>query len=394
MPNSDYKLLVVDDDDRVRDSFIAYLEDSSFSVFGANSVNTALAVFEQFTPDLVITDLKMPGKDGLSLLRVVNERYSNLPVIVISGASVMNDVVEALRLGAVDYFIKPVVDLEVLELAVIRGIERSQLLNENNQYREQLEQANQTLKSYIGALEQDQQAGHFVQQSLLPPSPFTAKTLSCQNKVIPSLYLSGDCIDYALLERRYFAFYLADVSGHGSAPAFVAIWLKNLLSQLVRLKHLLTDFDHINEALNQLLMVTNDQLIATGLSNNLTMIVGIIDTQTNELFYSVAGHLPLPILVSSEGTQYLEGKGIVVGLQDDTKWKVYHRELPEEGSLVLFSDGILEIVEGKNLIEKEQNLLDIIDQMDGDFDKIRTQFNLDNVANAPDDIAVLTIKMH
>jgi len=281
MPNSDYKLLVVDDDDRVRDSFIAYLEDSSFEVFGANSVDAALTLFEQFIPDLVITDLKMPGKDGLGLLKVIKERYANLPVIVISGASVMSDVVEALRLGAVDYFIKPVVDLEVLEHAVIQGLESSQLRDENKQYREQLEHANQTLKSHITALEQDQQAGHFVQQSLLPPSPFVSKALSCQSKVVPSLYLSGDCIDYALLERRYFAFYLADVSGHGSAPAFVAIWLKNLLSQLVRLKHLLTDFDHINEALNQLLMVTNDQLIATGLSNNLTMIVGIIDTQTN-----------------------------------------------------------------------------------------------------------------
>jgi len=393
MPNSDYKLLVVDDDDRVRDSFIAYLEDSSFEVFGANSVNAALALFEQFIPDLVITDLKMPGKDGLSLLKVVKERYANLPVIVISGASVMSDVVEALRLGAVDYFIKPVVDLEVLEHAVIQGLESSQLRDENKQYREQLEHANQTLKSHITALEQDQQAGHFVQQSLLPPSPFVSKALSCQSKVVPSLYLSGDCIDYALLEKRYFAFYLADVSGHGSAPAFVAIWLKNLLSQLVRLKHLLTDFDHINEALNQLLMVTNDQLIATGLSNNLTMIVGIIDTQTHELYYSVAGHLPLPILVSEEGSQYLDGKGIVVGLQDDTKWKVYHYTLPEDGALVLFSDGILEITEGNNLIEKEKNLLNIIDQTQGDFDKINAHFNLDKVSNAPDDIAVLTVNL-
>ena len=394
MQNSDYKLLVVDDDDRVRQSFIAYLEDSDFEVYGVDSVSSALALFEQFIPDLVITDLKMPEQDGLSLLSSLKEQYPELPVIVISGASVMNDVVEALRLGAIDYFIKPVVDLEVLEHAILQGLERSRLRIENTRYRQELERANHKLKTHIAALEQDQQAGHFVQQSLLPPSPFITNSLTCEHKVVPSLFLSGDCIDYALLEKRYFSFYLADVSGHGSAPAFVAIWLKNLLSQLVRLKHLLTDFSHINEALNQLLMVTNDQMIATGLSNNLTMVVGIIDTHTNELFYSVAGHLPLPILISSESVNYLDGKGIVVGLQDDSSWKVYHQSLPKECTLALFSDGILEITKGKNLIEKEQNLLDSVADTQGVFDKLCKQFGLDQLDNAPDDVALLTINLH
>lgn len=394
MQNSDYKLLVVDDDDRVRHSFIAYLEDSGFVVYGANSARSAIALYDEVTPDLLITDLKMPEQDGLSLLRASKEQYPELPVIVISGASVMSDVIEALRLGAVDYFIKPVVDLEVLEHAVLQGLEKSRLRIENARYRSELEQANTTLKNHITNLEQDQQAGHFVQQSLLPPSPYVTNRLVCRNKVVPSLFLSGDCIDYALLEKRYFSFYLADVSGHGSAPAFVAIWLKNLLSQLVRLKHLLTDLSQINQALNQLLTVTNDQLIHTGLSNNLTMIVGIIDTKTNELFYSVAGHLPLPILISDQGAQYLEGKGMVIGLQEETSWKVYQQTLPNDCSLAMFSDGILEITDGKNLIEKEKNLLDSVEKTEGEFDKICQQFELDSLENAPDDVAVLTINLH
>lgn len=393
MQNSDYKLLVVDDDDRVRYSFIAYLEDSGFRVFGADSSDNALACCDQFIPDLVITDLKMPGRDGLSLLKTLKDQYADLPVIVISGASVMDDVVEALRLGAVDYFIKPVVDLEVLEHAVLQGLERSRLRQENTQYRKKLEQANQQLKAHIASLEQDQQAGHFVQQSLLPPSPFVAQSFTCEHKIIPSLYLSGDCIDYALLEKRYFCFYLADVSGHGSAPAFVAIWLRNLLMQLVKLKQLLTDFKHIDDALAQLMAVINDQMIDMGLSNNLTMIVGIIDTQTHELFYSIAGHLPLPILLADNSAEYLEGKGMVIGLQADTNWQVYRKTLPKECSLVLFSDGILEIVEGKNLIEKEENLLDSVTQTQGHFDKICAHFNVDEIRNKPDDIALLTINL-
>ena len=243
MQNSDYKLLVIDDDVGVRQSIVTYLEDSGFVVNDAPDGASGLELFQHFTPDLVVTDLKMPGLDGLSLLKKLHQHYPDLPLIVISGAGVVGDVVEALRLGAIDYLIKPIVDMEMLVLSIRRSIERTHLLLENQRYRKELEAANQTLQEHIDILEQDQQAGNFVQQSMLPIAPFFASDYTCSYKLIPSLYLSGDFIDYAFLEQRYYAFYLADVSGHGSAPAFVTIWLKNLVSQLVRMRRLLSDFD-------------------------------------------------------------------------------------------------------------------------------------------------------
>lgn len=391
MQHSDYTVLVIDDDAGVRQSFVTYLQDSDFQVYDAPDGQTGLSLFEQFIPDLVITDLKMPGMGGLSLLKNLHERHPELPVIVISGAGVMSDVVEALRLGATDYLIKPVVDMEVLIHSIRRSLERKQLLTENQHYRSELVSVNQKLRSHIESLVQDQQAGHFVQQSMQPISPFFARDYRCEFSLMPSLFLSGDCIDYALLEQRYYAFYLADVSGHGSAPAFVTIWLKNLVSQLVRMRKLLSDFDAMHDTLQELVTVMNDEMIAIRLNNHMTMLVGIIDTVTHELFYIVAGHLPLPILVTPGEARYLQGEGKPLGLFDDIEWKVNHCRLPEKCSLVSCSDGILEIVEGKNLLEKEQSLLQLLAETDGTLESISSHLKLAEVKDAPDDIALLTI---
>ena len=99
MQNTSATLLIIDDDDVVRASLAAYLEDSGFSVLQAGNGQQGLQVFEEHQPDLVICDLRMPQMGGLELIRQVSERAPQVPVIVVSGAGVMSDAVEALRLG-------------------------------------------------------------------------------------------------------------------------------------------------------------------------------------------------------------------------------------------------------------------------------------------------------
>lgn len=393
MDNSKYTLLVVDDEIGVRQSLVTYLEDSGFSVCEAPDAIVGLTVFKEQQPDLVITDLSMPNIDGLTLLQQIHEIEPGTPVIVISGAGVMGDVVEALRLGATDYLIKPIVDLEVLVLAIHKSLERNQLVLDNQRYRVELEKANAQLQRHIAVLEQDQRAGHFVQQSMLPVSPFYAGDYVCENKVIPSLYLSGDCIDYAFIKQRYYAFYLADVSGHGSAPAFVTIWLKNLVAQLVRLKQVLVQFDSESEALIELLDVINKQLIDMGINNHLTLVLGILDTQTDQLFYVVGGHLPLPVIFNQGEAQFLSGSGKPLGLFKNAQWQVHQVQLPShQFSLLLFSDGILELIDDKDLTKKEESLLELVKNAEADIDAMVKQLGIHEVQELPDDVAILSIK--
>ncbi len=133
------RLIVVDDDPFCLDSVCSYLEDSGFAVSRASDGRSGLAAVEREAPDLVLLDLQMPGLHGLEVLAAVRERSPATPVIVLSGSASVADVVQALRLGASDYLIKPVIDLEILEHSVQAALERTRLLREREEYQQRLE---------------------------------------------------------------------------------------------------------------------------------------------------------------------------------------------------------------------------------------------------------------
>jgi len=132
-------ILTIDDEEVIRASFRYFLEDYGFKVLEAENGRSGLAMFRRHKPDLVLVDLRMPEVDGLEVLGQVTVTSPDTPIIVISGTGIIADAVEALRLGAWDYLLKPVEDLTVLMHAVNRCLERASLLKENRQYKEHLE---------------------------------------------------------------------------------------------------------------------------------------------------------------------------------------------------------------------------------------------------------------
>ncbi|MBU2885957.1 SpoIIE family protein phosphatase [Gilvimarinus agarilyticus] len=385
------KLLIIDDDKPVRHSISAFLEDSGYGVIEAVDGPAGLERFEQGDIDLVITDLRMPGMDGVSVLRQLRERSCDIPVIVISGAGVMSDVVSALRLGACDYLIKPIVDMEVLEHSIEKALERQDLLAENKRYRDELESANRGLRENLRVLERDQAAGRQVQRRLLPQPQTTVEGYSVAHHIAPSLYLSGDFVDYAHISKRYLAFYLADVSGHGASSAFVTIWLKHLVSRMVREEGLFADHDSFESGANTMLEYINRELNEISLNHHLTFFVGVIDTHTHDMRYVVAGHLPMPVLIRDGKAEYLTGRGKPVGIFKDISWHIHAMTLPEQFSLVCFSDGVLEILPDDSLQKKEAHLLELIAQKAQNLETVCDALNIKDVSETPDDIAVLTI---
>ncbi|GFK96052.1 Cyclic di-GMP phosphodiesterase Gmr [Fundidesulfovibrio magnetotacticus] len=132
-------VLTIDDEEVIRRSFQAYLEDSGFTVLQAQNGRIGLEVFRESHPDIILVDLRMPEMDGLEVLARVVREAPEVPIIVVSGTGMIQDAIEALRLGAWDYILKPVEDLGILEHSVRRALERAKLLKENKAYRENLE---------------------------------------------------------------------------------------------------------------------------------------------------------------------------------------------------------------------------------------------------------------
>ncbi|MFS0826631.1 two-component system response regulator RssB [Pseudomonas phoenicis] len=389
MQKTSATLLIIDDDDVVRESLAAYLEDSGFRVLQANNGQLGLQTFEQQNPDLVICDLRMPHMGGLELIRTLNERAPQLPVIVVSGAGVMSDAVEALRLGAADYLIKPLEDLAVLEHSVHRALERARLQHENQRYREKLEATNRELQASLSLLQEDQTAGRQVQMNMLPQSPWSASGFAFEHQIIPSLYLSGDFVDYFRVDDKRIAFYLADVSGHGASSAFVTVLLKFMTTRLLfefKRNSALRDFKP-----SDVLGHINRGLINCKLGKHVTMVGGVIDEDTGLLTYAVGGHLPLPVLYTPDQARYLEGRGLPVGLFEEASYQDHVVELPPQFSLTLLSDGILDLLPGSTLKEKEAGLPDVVKAAGGSLDGLRRRFGLSTLGEMPDDIALLVL---
>jgi sigma-B regulation protein RsbU (phosphoserine phosphatase) len=382
------RLLIIDDEAMVRESMEAYLEDSGYSVVAVDSGRAGLEILESQSIDLILCDLRMPNLDGLQVLQSVKQRSENIPVIVVSGTGVMDDVVQALRLGASDYLVKPIIDMAMLEHSVKRNLELVVLENENQRYHDHLEAANRKLQNSLDELRNDQQAGHKVQMKMLPDFVDEGGLSFC-HKIKPSLMLSGDFLDYFPVDDKHYGFYIADVSGHGASSAFVTVLLKNLTYRLKRnLKRGSSeDLYHPVKVLERI----NQELLDTECGKHLTIVYAVLNLETRVLKYSVGAHFPMPILLIEGKAQYLKGRGMPVGLFRDAQYNDYQISLPREFTLSLFSDGVLELLTQSSLAQKEEYLLNLIEREAGNHDAIVKALGLESDEDVPDDIALLTV---
>ena len=388
-PTAPPKILLIDDDSSVRRSIFAFLSDSGFEIIEAANGSDGVFLFKREKPDLVLCDLRMPDMDGLEVIKEVTSESSNTPVIVISGYGEIGDAVQALRLGAADYLMKPIKDLEVLEYSVRRGLKQAALIAENLDYGKQLESTNSQLRRSLDLLRTDQQAGRLVQTRLLPHTPFQLGRFVCQHKIVPSLYLSGDFVDYWSAEDGQLVFYIADVSGHGASSAFVTVLLKYMARDITKRQHK----RHESLSAAAILAKLNKELNQANLQKHVTMFIGIVDQKSNYLTYSAAGHYPMPIVGSRKGYTLLEEKSFPLGVHDKASYDDVILEIDSEFSINLFSDGVLELIDAQSLASKEAYLIDLVTSKKGDYQEVYDSLDLDSVANAPDDVALLTIEM-
>ena len=116
------KILVVDDESIVLESCKRVLEDC-FEVVPARSADEALETLGRETIGMILLDIKMPGKDGMTFLREVKEKWPNVPVIVMSGYATTQTVEQVSRTEAATFIAKPFTPIELLE-AVAKVMEK------------------------------------------------------------------------------------------------------------------------------------------------------------------------------------------------------------------------------------------------------------------------------
>jgi serine phosphatase RsbU (regulator of sigma subunit) len=382
-------VLLIDDDSGVRRGFGRVLESAGFRTMFAEDGARGLAAIRDASPDAVLLDLNMPGLGGLETLTKAASDSPDTPVIVVSGSGRVDDVVQALRRGAWDFVTKPVEDPHLLVQAVRRALEKATLVRENREQRASLERLNGRLTDAFAELRSDHEAGRRIQFQLLPADGLRIGDYEFSRRLFPSQYLSGDFVDYFALGDQHAGMYVADVSGHGAASAFVTAMVAALISRY-------------REALNRresdvmlwpdkLLESLNRDLGLRKLHKHLTMFYAVLDLRSHRLSFASAGHYPFPLFDDGTNVHVLECSGRPLGLFADARYSRREASLESTKRMLLVSDGVLELLPEPPGQQKLDRLVATLKSESG-IDALVRGFGVDPAVHPRDDVTVLLVE--
>jgi DNA-binding NtrC family response regulator len=132
--NDKANILIVDDEEVVRLSHLRSLESADCNALAAEDGTEAINVMEQHPFDVVLLDLRMPGLDGMDVLKTIKQRWPDSEVIVITGYPSIESAKEAVRLGAFNYLAKPLGPDEVIKAANDAVIQKRWSLRSQNEF--------------------------------------------------------------------------------------------------------------------------------------------------------------------------------------------------------------------------------------------------------------------
>ena len=157
MTNHEQRILIVDDEPMIRRLLHVKLSRQGYHCEEAGSAVEALDKMRTYSADLIMLDMKMPGKSGMELLADLKANYPNTAVIMATAVAEANLAIQCMRLGADDYITKPF-NLDEVALNVEKTLEKRMLEQQIKEYQEQLQQKveQQTVeirKLFLGSIE-------------------------------------------------------------------------------------------------------------------------------------------------------------------------------------------------------------------------------------------------
>ena len=289
-------LVVVDPDEQTSAAVCQQLARLNLESLPALNPKLAQELCDHALPELMICT----RMDWALSLATANRR---LPVVLSAAeAPDAETVLEAIRGGLADVWQLPADDAFLSE-RIADILQRTRLAQS---------QAESRLNEHVQELKRDQRAGRYIQMGMLPPNPMGIDRYRLQHRIVPSLILSGDFVDYFRITERYFGLYIADVSGHGASSAFVTVLLKNFSRRLRREYRP----SMIREP-GEILAWINRELLDQNIDKHVAMMLAVGDLKEDTLRIVNGGHFPPAIKVDEQGASFVEQRGRPVGLFDD-----------------------------------------------------------------------------
>ncbi|MDO6525016.1 response regulator [Motilimonas sp. 1_MG-2023] len=297
---ADFTFLVIEDEAVFREQLAAFLKQRGAIVAKAENGRHGLTLVADLKPDLVLCDLYMPEMNGQEVIKSILRKYPNLPVIVISAASEMVEIEEALRHGAKDYFMKPLQNWLTIEQSILSILKPKlsgfEVLSNKHM-------ADAELMSHMAHFRQDDPASTLLMQELASAKNFDISGFSFR---VDSQPLGLLLVHYPLSQHEVCVFVL-DVSLFGTEAAVIGVLLKSLLNDSYRQHQSNSHYRLRSPA--QMIRFLNDQIHDLALSHPVNAIQCYLDASRHCLTYSNAGFAPPNKLFQYTGM----GLGILAG---------------------------------------------------------------------------------
>ncbi len=154
MSRENFRVLIVDDDESTRILFCRFLEKDAYTVKMASSGTEALQIARKFHPHLILTDLKMPVMDGLSLIEECKQLSGETDFIVVTAYADVDTAIKSMKMGVLDYILKPVKEPDEFRHAISMAYERRTLIDENFALRSELDKDMPSMEIVFGGMEE------------------------------------------------------------------------------------------------------------------------------------------------------------------------------------------------------------------------------------------------
>jgi sigma-B regulation protein RsbU (phosphoserine phosphatase) len=346
------RILVVDDTDMNRDVLARRLQREGYDVVAARDGREALRLIADQEFDLVVLDVMMPEISGLEVLRQVRETRSmqSLPVIMATGLSESEDVVEGLRGGANDYVTKPL-NFPVLQARIATQLDLKRMADE-------IKLLNRRMKQGLESAALVQRAGLPVEEPENSPFHFAWRFLPCDE-------LAGDGIAIVPVSERWTVVALWDVSGHGVPASLLSVAISHTLGMRAGSNSIIRNRDGAPAAPGAVATRLNG-IFPMICSHNLhfTMCYGVLDSEQRTFSFTSAGHPPPLHLGAGGDLAELSLTGFPIGVvNEELLASRGKREPPVPGNGELFRELSIELQPGDRVYLYSDGL---IEQPDGE----------------------------
>lgn len=312
-----YRVVIVDDDPDVAQLTRVVLERrANCEVRVLASANSIAEVLAEFHPDVLVTDIEMPGMTGIGLLGIVRAQQPGLPVIMMTAHASAEYAIGALRGEADEFFTKPVPSAELVA-AVIRLAEKCR-------------------SARVATTELERAAE--VQRGLLPHEAVGLPGYQLAGGCSPARAVGGDFFDWYPLDGGV-AFTLADVMGKGIGAAIIAASVRAVLR---------SELDKADIAVGFAAAAARLEADLGRAASFVTVFHGQLDVSSAVVSYVDAGHGLSLVVREKGGVKRLATTSLPFGLSQErgSGWRVHRVSLEPGDTLVSVSDGVLDLFDG------------------------------------------------